>query len=378
MWIERPSVWSTSCFSLRVMDSADNNSMRRRSRHSPRNVLLALLTTVVVLGALKISQPVSLPLAFSLFLIAIFWPLQHRLEQRLTTGWAAVINLLIVIFLLALFGGALLVSYRQVMEKWPRYEQQYQRYRTEFIQWSRQWGFLEENGSAQTQSSDQEVAIRQQFALAAGEITVRSFGFILLTTALMVLGLLQGHKYQDKFDDRLSGVGRHWTAPLQKISTGFRRYIIIRSAIGLITGTFIYLFCLLIGLDFALIWGLTNFLLNYIPTIGSIVAVVPPVLFALFQFESLPMAALTLLGVGGVQFVMGNYVDPLTQGRFLKLSPFVVLLSVTFWGWFWGVGGAFISVPLTVAVVIACNQFPRTRWIAVLLADIEREEPRDS
>jgi predicted PurR-regulated permease PerM len=90
------------------------------------------------------------------------------------------------------------------------------------------------------------------------------------------------------------------------------------------------------------------------------------------------MALLVLLGVGGVQFVMGQYIDPLLQGKYLALSPLVVLLSVTFWGWLWGVAGAFIGVPLTIGIVITCRHFERTRWIATLLAEVNDEQRAQS
>jgi predicted PurR-regulated permease PerM len=107
------------------------------------------------------------------------------------------------------------------------------------------------------------------------------------------------------------------------------------------------------------------------------VAVIPPVLFGLVQFQSIPMALLVLLGVGGVQLIMGQYIDPLLQGKYLALSPLVVLLSVTFWGWLWGIGGAFLGVPLTIGVVITCRRFARTRWIATLLARLEDAPDKD-
>ena len=114
---------------------------------------------------------------------------------------------------------------------------------------------------------------------------------------------------------------------------------------------------------------------HHIPTVGSIVATVVPVLFALLQFESAGMAAAVLGGLGGIQIVMGLWIDPLVQGKYLSLSPLVVLLSVTFWGWVWGIPGAFISVPLTIVVVIACRQSRETAWIARLLAgDHERRD----
>lgn len=123
------------------------------------------------------------------------------------------------------------------------------------------------------------------------------------------------------------------------------------------------------GLDFAFVWGFINFLLNYIPTLGAIIGVIPVSAFALVEFGIGIKALLVLLGISGIQIVMGIYLDPLLQGRQLSLSPLVVLFSVTFWGWLWGVPGAFIAIPITIALVIACEQYERTRWISVLLAD---------
>ena len=111
-------------------------------------------------------------------------------------------------------------------------------------------------------------------------------------------------------------------------------------------------------------------------TLGSLVAIFPPVLFAFIQFDGFTMPLLVLAGVGGIQLVMGQFVDPRLEGKYLELSPLVVLFSVAFWGWMWGIAGAFIGVPITVALVIACNQFERTRWIAALLADVDQDEER--
>jgi predicted PurR-regulated permease PerM len=115
-----------------------------------------------------------------------------------------------------------------------------------------------------------------------------------------------------------------------------------------------------------------NFLLNYIPTLGSILGVIPPVLFGLVQ-GGWRLGALALVAVGGVQLVMGTLVDPRLQGRYLRLSPLVVLFSVAFWEWLWGIPGAFIGVPLTVGLVITLARFESTRWVAVLLSDVDGE-----
>ena len=94
-------------------------------------------------------------------------------------------------------------------------------------------------------------------------------------------------------------------------------------------GAVVFVFALLVGLDFAFVWALLAFLLNYVPTIGSVIAVIPPSLFALVQFDNPTRALLVFFGMAAVQLICGNYVDPLLQGRFLKLSPVAVRSPAT-------------------------------------------------
>ena len=134
------------------------------------------------------------------------------------------------------------------------------------------------------------------------------------------------------------------------------------------------LFTLIMGLDLALLWGVTAFLLNYVPTLGPAAAIVPPTVFALLQFGGIERAAGVFFGVGAIQFLIGNFVDPKIEGRAVALSPVVVLFAVVLWGWIWGVLGALTAVPLTVTIVIVCQHFDGTRWVAALLSEVEGAE----
>lgn len=147
----------------------------------------------------------------------------------------------------------------------------------------------------------------------------------------------------------------------------FARYFLVQAFSSVVTGVLTGLYCWMIGIEFPFVWGLLATVLNFIPTIGSIVAVVPPTLFAL-AFGGFGTAALALVGLGVIQFAMGNVVDPVLQGRAIQVSEVVVLLSVVFWGWLWGIGGAFIAVPLTIAVVLLCEEFEPTRPLAEFLS----------
>lgn len=331
--------------------------MPQRPRTASGTRLLAIVATLLVLAGLKWSAPVTLPLAFAVFLIALFWPLQVRLQHRLGRGAGTLITLVVFLAAVGAFVGALWYAVAEVAEQAPKFSGELQRYREQFHGWAQRLGLADATagGNAYARQASEAMA-RQAVTLVSAFV---------LVVAWFVLGLLEVRDYRDKLR-RVSDAD--WFEPTRRAAANFQRYFIVRTAVGLVTGALVWLAAWLIGLEFAFVWGLLNFVLNYIPTIGSIVAVVPPVLFALLQFQSLVMAALVLAVIGGVQLIMGNFVDPRVQGRYLSLSPLVVLVAVVFWGWLWGPAGALIGVPITVAVVIATYAFPQTRWIAVLLA----------
>jgi AI-2 transport protein TqsA len=142
----------------------------------------------------------------------------------------------------------------------------------------------------------------------------------------------------------------------------------VRSLASALTGVLIFAFTLFAGLELATAWGIMAFTLNYIPFIGPLVATALPSLFALVQFESWQMAALIFLGSTLIQFLIGNYLEPRLFGSILDISPYLVVFAVFFWAFLWGLPGAFIGVPLTIALLTWCEAYPSTRWIATILS----------
>ena len=134
------------------------------------------------------------------------------------------------------------------------------------------------------------------------------------------------------------------------------------------TGTLAYAVLKPLGVDFAETWALLIFLLNYIPNIGSILGTVLPAVVALVQFDTITPFLVVAIGVGALQFLIGNVVDPMMMGRSLSLSSFAIILSLTFWGAVWGIMGMFLSVPIMVVVLIVCTRVPSWRWVAILLS----------
>jgi AI-2 transport protein TqsA len=150
-------------------------------------------------------------------------------------------------------------------------------------------------------------------------------------------------------------------------STG--KYIFIKTIMSTATGLVSYTIMKMVGLDFAETWALLIFLLNFIPTIGSIVAVIFPSILSLLQFDTMVPFFVITGCLTSVQLVLGNVIEPIFTGRSLNLSSLVVLLALAFWGLIWGIPGMFMSVPLTVMAMIFCSTAPNLKWVAILLSD---------
>ncbi|GAM96744.1 hypothetical protein U91I_00364 [alpha proteobacterium U9-1i] len=153
------------------------------------------------------------------------------------------------------------------------------------------------------------------------------------------------------------------------IRTSMESYLLVQTVLSIITTALTYVCLELVGLDNALFWSFLIFFLNYIPTIGSIIAVVLPTLFALVQFPTIGPVIGVAASVGVWQFVIGNFLAPRMTGDSLNLSAVVVLLALAIWSTIWGIAGAFLAAPLTVMLMIVLAQFPSTRWIAILLSN---------
>lgn len=163
-----------------------------------------------------------------------------------------------------------------------------------------------------------------------------------------------------------------------EIDQDTRKYIGIKTLTSSITGLLSFGIMALIGLDFAAFWGVLIFFLNFIPTVGSILATLFPSLLSLLAFQT-PLPIIGIIGgVTATQVLVGNVLEPKLMGNSLNLSPLVILLSLSLWGALWGVTGMFLCVPITVITMIVCSHFPQTRPFAVLLSANGRVRGKNS
>lgn len=155
---------------------------------------------------------------------------------------------------------------------------------------------------------------------------------------------------------------------IDKIRGDIRTYIGIKTLTSAATGILSYAVLHLVGVDFASFWAVLIFFLNFIPTVGSIVATAFPSLLALVQFDTFGPFIVTVSILTALQFTIGSLLEPKLMGNRLNLSPLVILLSLGLWGSVWGIPGMFLCVPITVIVMIICSYFPQSRPLAVLLS----------
>ena len=195
--------------------------------------------------------------------------------------------------------------------------------------------------------------------------------FLILLTVIFILA--EASSFRAKLTAILTSPDRDMPH-FDRFAENVNRYIAIKTSVSMATGLVIWLFLTIVGVDFPVLWGMIAFLLNYVPTIGSIIAAVPAVLLALVQLGP-GYAIVTIVGFVATNLIMGNAIEPRFMGRGLGLSTLVVFLSLVFWGWMLGPVGMLLSVPLTMTVKIALEANPATHWIAFLIGPADEATP---
>lgn len=317
---------------------------------------------VVVVSGLKMAGPLLVPFLLAVFIAMIVSPLLTWLKNHRVPGGLAILLVVMLIILVGLILAAVIGSsidnFRQDI---PVYSDKLSAMSTGVQQWLSLRGV--EIDAQQWQSSFDPGAVMKLVGS-----TLASFGNV-MTNAVMILLtvvfiLAENIGFGEKL--RLARGGNTNQEWLNKFSDSVHNYLAIKAAISLVTGLLIFIWLSILGVDYAVLWGLLAFLLNFVPTVGSFIAAVPAVLLALVQLGFV-YAGLTLLGFVLVNLVMGNMIEPRWMGKGLNLSPLVVFVSLVLWGWVLGPVGMLLSIPLTIMIKIALENQPDTRWISIML-----------
>ena len=334
-----------------------------RSDHKATGLLVTLAALVVVIAGLKAAQALLVPFLLAFFIsIICAGPFHWLRAQRVP----AAVALLLVISVVMLGGLTVLTvigtSVNDFTNELPVYQEKlrtqtftlFNRLEGLGIKLSRQVILDHFDPGALMQSAAGMLA-------TAGGVLTNSF-LILLTVAFI---LFEAAGMPNKLRAALSDADLS-LASFEKFATSVKQYLAIKTLVSLATGIVVALGLMLLGLDYALLWGMIAFFLNYVPNIGSIIAAIPAILLAIVQLGPLPALLVAALYLA-INVIMGNLVEPRLMGQKLGLSTLVVFLSLVFWGWVLGPVGMLLSVPLTMIVKIALEVNDDTRWLAIML-----------
>jgi predicted PurR-regulated permease PerM len=329
----------------------------------PLGVLLGAAAVVIVIAGLKLASPLIVPFLLAAFIATILIPpLQWLLGLRVPLPVAILLLLLglVLVFVpLFLVAGAALDDFRIAL---PGYLEKIQNMTTSTTEWLRSRG-IETGGEALKEIVAPSTLLSLMRQVGGGLGTALASFLLVMFTLIFILAESSG--FPGKIREALGGKSELLDS-FRDLSRRLQDYLRIKTLVSLMTGVFVT-FCLtLIGLDFAILWGLLAFLLNYIPNIGSILAAVPPVLLAIVALDPTGVV-LVISAYLAVNMIVGNILEPRMFGKGLGLSTLVVFISLVFWGWVFGPVGMLLSGPLTMALKIALETHPNTRWFAILL-----------
>ena len=328
------------------------------------NTGIAIIASVVLLAAVSQASTVFAPLALALFIIALVWPLQSRLQARLPKLPALAITLLIT--LAVAFGFASLAAWgfgrvgHSVLADAARYETIYAR----TVAWLDSHG-IDIAGLWAAHFNVGWIVRTAQYLTGRVNTTL---SFWLIAVVYLMLGLLEVDDIKRKIVSLENRQAARVLLDGSALTAArIRKYMLVRTQMSLLTGLFVGAFAWATGLQFAIEWGVIAFSLNYIPFIGPFVATLFPTLLAMAQFDSWQEVVTLFICLNIIQFAIGSYIEPRISGNILSVSPTVVLFAILFWTFLWGLFGTFIGVPITLAMLSFCRQHPSSRWIADLL-----------
>lgn len=322
--------------------------------------MVGIGTAILVSAALGIGQPVFAPLMFALFIVAIVWPVQGVLQTRIPKLVALLISMIVAIVTFGAFAYLTTWAFSHVGRYAVAEAGQFQVLYTQMTDW------LAGHGIEVSDLWTEHFNVGWLLSAAQRVTTMLNgmLSFSLVVLIYIILGLLE----VEPVVKRLRRMTNQTAAQVllvggAKVAAKYRRYMLVRSLMSAVTGVLVYGFILLCGLPLAREWGIIAFAFNYIPVIGPLLATVLPTLFAVAQFDTWQSAVLVFGALNLIQFLVGSYLEPRVAGNVLAMSPFLVLFAVFFWTWLWGLAGAFIGVPIVIAILTLCDQHPASRWV---------------
>lgn len=329
----------------------------------PSQILLTLAAFVVVVAGMKAAAKILVPFLLACFISILASPPLFWLQKKKVPTSLAVLIVVMGIFISAFLVVKLIASSVQdFSSNLPFYQHKLTELTRALVAWLTQRG-IDTSGLALEETLNPASAMKLISILLNNLRNLLTNGFLIMMTVVFML--LEASSFPKKLSsifDQEQGPHGHLHSFVETV----KRYMAIKTIISILTGVLAALLTTALGVHYPLLWGFLAFVLNYIPSIGSIIAAIPPILLTLIQLGML-RALIVAIGYLAINLIMGSFLEPRVMGKGLGLSTLIVFLSLIFWGWVLGPVGMLLSVPLTITAKIALDTKEETRWLAILL-----------
>ena len=328
------------------------------------NALIGFASVVVIVAGLKAASSLFVPFLLAGFIGLLCAPALFWLKDR---GLPNPVALVVVLFGLfgigAVFGGLMSSSINEFTRLLPSYQERFGSVLASLVASLDEFGidFGTDPGAANPFDPQAALGIAGGLAGNLGALLNNAFLLFLIVCFILLEASSFPRKVREAFGDSPAMETR-----MTEIGESIRRYLGIKTLTSMLTGILAYSALMLLGVQFAPLWALIAFLLNFVPAIGSVMAAIPAVALALVD-NSMQTAVLVSLSYIGINISIGNFLEPRVMGEGMGLSPLIVVTSLIFWGWILGPVGMVLAVPLTVILRILLDSQPQTQWVAVLL-----------
>lgn len=343
--------------------------------------ILSFFAIVLFFIICKNLSSVMLPAISAILLGFVFKNIPERLEKKFKIPWvlSCVFILLFLIVIIFVFSSLLITSLTTIVAEFPKYENKFM---TIFKIFADRFSIIIDEEQNLFQNLWQNLQIReyiQKIAIFLSSGVVSAGKAIFLVLILFGFLLIEIKSISNRFHTAFDKQDKTNVSTLSsKIINETSRYVFIKFIISLATGFLAFAGTKIIGMDFSIIWATFAFLMNFIPTFGSIFSCAITTLFALVQFypDSIGKVIFIFIYMVAINFTLGNIIEPRIEGKELGLSPFVILVSLSLWGWAWGFVGMILAVPLTVILKIICENIDYLSKFALIFGYAKEKTPK--
>ena len=336
------------------------------------NILLLIIALPVFFYVLKLLSFIFIPLAFSMFIALLFWPLVRWLKKKKIPK---TISILIVIFIIGVFfkltGEVIQLSSKEILASENNlFEKAESKLESLIIPLESYFGIERVEGKSITLHYFQEIDVSKTFGstidLISSTITMTLitffFAILLLAESLNFQKILNKTVIRQKFSS---------VKVFMRIEKDLITFIKVKFIISFFTGLGFTLACYFFDVSFPIFWGLFAFVVNFVQMIGSVISVLLLSLFAFIELDTMGTLLFFILTITLVQLIMGGILEPIFMGKSFSINVITILVMLMFWGFLWGIPGMILSIPITVFMKIILEQFPKTKVIANLMSGSE-------